>query len=369
MMLWGLRAVDVVGNSFCGNVSEDGDVPDGGGIASYLNGEDGHVRIANNVFVDNRATAWGGGVSLLQDVNAVVENNHFVGNRSAEGGGIGARSTAAHVRNNLFGWTQGGYGLSGSRPELLSLSYNAWYENKDTHLGPDFSASDTALLDVDPRLLAYSADGDCTNDELWPGVGSPLFDAGDPELKDPDGTRSDIGAFGGTDADPELFVDGDEDGYGLLSDCDDERDDIHPGADEVPYDGIDQDCSGEDLTDVDGDGFDGGPDGPDCDDERADVHPDAEEIWYDGVDGDCDGADDHDQDGDGFALDEDCDDVDPLVSPGAEEQRGDGVDSDCDGKDGAGGCGGCSAGGHSGGALATLFGLVGLGVLRRRRRG
>jgi hypothetical protein len=70
-------------------------------------------------------------------------------------------------------------------------------------------------------------------------------------------------------------------------DCDD-TDPSVPG-DEVPYDGIDQDCDGSDAADLDGDGYDGGT-GLDCDDGDAQVHPGAEETWENGVvDNDCDG--------------------------------------------------------------------------------
>ena len=58
---------------------------------------------------------------------------------------------------------------------------------------------------------------------------------------------------------------------------------------EVPYDGLDQDCDGEDLTDVDGDGYVyTGVGGRDCDDQNASIHPGANEIC-DGIDNDCDG--------------------------------------------------------------------------------
>ncbi len=83
--------------------------------------------------------------------------------------------------------------------------------------------------------------------------------------------------------------------------------------------------------DADGDGF-APPD--DCDDARADVHPGAEELWYDGLDQDCAGDDDFDADGDGYASatynGADCDDADPEVGPGAEDPDGDGVDQGCD---------------------------------------
>jgi hypothetical protein len=68
----------------------------------------------------------------------------------------------------------------------------------------------------------------------------------------------------------------------------------------------------------------------DCDDGDAGVHPGATEEWYDGVDQDCDGND-SDQDGDGYPLETDCDDADPAAHPGAAEVDGDGVDGDCDG--------------------------------------
>lgn len=88
-------------------------------------------------------------------------------------------------------------------------------------------------------------------------------------------------------------------------DCDDADAGINPGVAEVPYDGIDQDCSGADLTDVDEDGYDADVvGGPDCDDTDDTVKPGETEVG-DGVDEDCDGTVDemtekHDDDGDGW---------------------------------------------------------------------
>jgi uncharacterized protein (TIGR03382 family) len=75
-------------------------------------------------------------------------------------------------------------------------------------------------------------------------------------------------------------------------DCDDAAATIHPGAEEVPYDDIDQDCDGADLCDADGDGHDAPEcDGDDCDDEAASTYPGAPEIPDDGIDQSCDGED------------------------------------------------------------------------------
>ena len=166
----------------------------------------------------------------------------------------------------------------------------------------------------------------------------------------------------------------DQDGDGfteLTGDCDDLDANVHPDAQEVCYNDIDDNCNGvEDeegatsgrvwYQDYDGDGYGkeeltllacDQPEGYaaekwDCQEDNAAIHPGAVEVC-DAVDNDCDGQIDEDtaedartwypdRDGDGFGDDAgelvgceapagyietggDCADLDPLLNPAATE--------------------------------------------------
>ncbi len=136
-------------------------------------------------------------------------------------------------------------------------------------------------------------------------------------------------------------VDNDIDGYTEnQGDCNDGQGGVHPGATEVCGDSIDQDCASGDLScddvDDDGDGFTENE--GDCDDSEEDIQPEAEETCDDGIDQDCASGDlscdDVDDDGDGFSENEDdCDDEDEDLNPDEDDTCGDGIDQDCSGTD------------------------------------
>ena len=183
---------------------------------------------------------------------------------------------------------------------------------------------DTAGHDLD------SADASETGESAESG------DSGcEPETEIPyDGIDQDCSGADLTD------VDGDGHDSAVVGgdDCADADGDINPGASEIPYDGVDQDCSGADLTDVDGDGHNAMMvGGDDCVDTDGDIHPGAAEIPYDGIDQDCSGADSTDvdcDDHDAAAVGgDDCADTDADIHPGAAEIPYDGVDQDCSGAD------------------------------------
>lgn len=130
---------------------------------------------------------------------------------------------------------------------------------------------------------------------------------------------------------------------GVDNDCDLLVDDDDTDTVDASYSWIDSDADGYgDMTGtpvlscsgaVAGSGYADNP--SDCDDSDGSINPDASETAYDGIDDDCDGADLDDVDRDGFAATsvggDDCDDTDNMIFPYQWEDTSDGVDNDCDG--------------------------------------
>ncbi len=285
-----------------------------------------------------------------------------------------------------------------SNPSAYPGAAERYYDGIDQDCAGDDVNGDGVIDDYDQDLDGFDVDEDC--------------DDTDPELK-PDDSLTEV-PYDGIDNDCNLLTgDGDKDGDGYWSanynekapgselvpspgmdgDCFDDSDapeqevtpingfplpspeSVYPGsAAEVPYDGVDSDCGGDEFEfDADMDGYASAayPDreariGTDCQDcvtpctaeadwsgevPSSDINEGATETWYDGVDQDCQGydtdgdrvEDDFDVDFDSYVAEgyvdgfgnrgDDCVDTEPTVFPGADDVWYDGVDSDCGGED------------------------------------
>jgi hypothetical protein len=186
--------------------------------------------------------------------------------------------------------------------------------------GDDCDDLDPTIGPLAPEVVADQIDQDCSgHDGCFVDADDDLY--GTPVVVD---DALDLGCA-------EAVGLADRDG-----DCDDRRADVHPFTEDRPYDDVDQDCSGGDPRDVDGDRVEAAVvGGPDCDDLDPSVRPGVGEL-ENGRDDDCDGEIDedtrsYDDDGDGFAeRGGDCDDARSGVRPGGREIC-DGLDQDCDG--------------------------------------
>ncbi|TNE88383.1 MAG: hypothetical protein EP330_14975 [Deltaproteobacteria bacterium] len=238
--------------------------------------------------------------------------------------------------------------------------------------------------DGSPIMAEWLTDGVRDNPAFYPGEFSDCeatagryrswggaVDAGPEDELDPDGSRADIGAAGGPDAQAVWWQDADADNAPMLVDCDDGNPTYHPAANDTPYNGFDENCDGADDFDLDGDGWAGAEnveDADDCNDGDPTINPGAYDDATDTIDQDCDGEPNKDGDGDGYDAmfphgGDDCDDTDPSIHPGVADTDPL-VDRNCDGVRDIQGR--VTPRACNGGA-ASLF-LVPLWFLGRRRR-
>jgi predicted outer membrane repeat protein len=366
-------AVTAYRNWFCENTADT----DGGAVWVYSLDTGQTHRIASNFFVENVALDEGGALYVSTSSTLDVTNNTVLANTGASAKGGGVFAGTVDFLNNLVAYTVAGDGFR-SASTSGTYTYNGWYTNTSANMSGSISTLDsTNVTGSDPLLFDYTTGDGCSGD-FRVRVSGPMVDKGSTSASyyDKDGTRADIGAYGGPYADADWWVDGDGDGTRWVYDCDDADATVEPGATET-CDGVDEDCdgtidegatSGTTYLDADGDGYGTSsktstacppPSGyvaasGDCNDASGAVSPGATETCN-GVDDDCDGTIDDgvtttyyaDTDGDGYgnaasstaacsapsgyvANSTDCNDASASVKPGGTETCNS-VDDDCDG--------------------------------------
>jgi hypothetical protein len=237
------------------------------------------------------ATASAAGTFTIQG-NTIL----YTGDAGADQ--ISGFDTGTSIRFTRFGEAT----LGGSIPCVISPD-NQWVDCPKapgrTVLLDLGGGNDVAAVSSNVTLSVIFNGGD-GNDGLFGGGGTDVFNggSGDDNVISRDGKAEQVDCGAGHDTAisddgdtrsscEEIEGDADGDGVRRPADCNDTNPAIHPGAADTPDDGVDQDCSGADATNLDADG-DGSPRPQDCDDANPRIHPGAREIVGNGVDENCD---------------------------------------------------------------------------------
>jgi hypothetical protein len=186
--------------------------------------------------------------------------------------------------------------------------------------------SDPNQIDDDEDGYTES-EGDCDdeNPEISPAETDIPDDGIDQDCDGMDLTDADEDGFyydvDCDDENPSIFPEAEEKCDGLFNNCSD----ASWTSGSVPTVESDGDEDGYIVCDFDvsqwvGSGMIVG--GSDCDDTDATIYPEAPEIPSDGIDQDCDGQDVYDDDGDGWISTLDCDDTDASLNLDDVDQDG-----------------------------------------------
>ena len=150
-------------------------------------------RVFNN-FIYNVGYA---GIDSYSNMKLLLYNNYILGKQSSYGIKVGPNSV---VKNNVVTNTGSGIGKYGTQnPEV---KYNNSWNNIINYEG---ITADTTNLSVNPMVV--NDDSTQGNLDFHLQMYSPLIDAGDPNILDKDGTRSDIGLYGGPYGESYVYID------------------------------------------------------------------------------------------------------------------------------------------------------------------
>lgn len=191
IFVWGSRANPTISQ----NVIEDNDGSDSGAGIQLQDGAS--ATIENNVIARNVARGYAGGIMLGSVGSASVLNNTVVANETGIGNwasGISIYGDAdVTLVNNIVAYGEGGIGIGRiGEAAIDECAYNDVYDNAGDGT-PVVECAVSSNIAVDPVFTSKSGH------DYTLQAASPCVNAGDPDSarNDADGSRSDIGAFGG----------------------------------------------------------------------------------------------------------------------------------------------------------------------------
>ncbi len=187
---------------FTGNEAGDGsaictdkiyrDPEDVGGVEGYF--QESLLLVRNTLFVDN--VAADDGTLYIKAADVDLTQVVIADNEGGDAGAIALKGGPVTIHNSIIGENTGGATFLGEPDEevsavSLTVTYTNLYDQDDVVDGTLTDPSGgTGNISADPRFTSsYELSGS-----------SPCVDAGDPAVDDTDGSRSDMGAFGGPHA-------------------------------------------------------------------------------------------------------------------------------------------------------------------------
>ncbi|MCA9380387.1 right-handed parallel beta-helix repeat-containing protein, partial [Candidatus Dojkabacteria bacterium] len=149
------------------------------------------ATIDNNVINSNFIH----GIHTIQQSKAIVLNNTLVAN-GTHGIGCGEDSSC-NVINNISVLNKGGGIVGKSRNNFTNLKYNLSNNNNIGNFDDFYTANELSAwgnIQVDPQFVSAT--------DFHLKSTSPAKNTGDPNIKDTDGSRSDMGMYGGPNSCP-----------------------------------------------------------------------------------------------------------------------------------------------------------------------
>lgn len=166
-----------------------------GGKATYGGGiyaQTSKISFENVVLEDNEATTSGGGI-YLDGVSGKIRNTVIYDNTSPAGSALYVVNGVAglNVTNTAFFQNLTSEALNVASGVVPTVKYNDFNSNF-----ADFAGM-ASVIGVNGNISTAPLFVDPVGGDFTLQVGSPLINTGDPAVLDVNGTRSDIGRFGG----------------------------------------------------------------------------------------------------------------------------------------------------------------------------
>lgn len=167
-----------------------------GGVHVVVGGDSDTIKIRNNIMIfrGNEGDCDGSHAIFIENSAFSPENReNLIQNNLINGFWSGIAISRPHdnhatIKNNIIMHNNVGINASTGRQVVYDCDYNNYYANeRDLY---DIRRGDHDVY-ADPLVLNIVESNFRLDDN------SPCIDSGDPEIRDPDGSRSDIGAFGG----------------------------------------------------------------------------------------------------------------------------------------------------------------------------